>query len=146
MLALRLGMPTAVPGGIYSANSVHRISWEAIDAYPYLVLHQGVAPLGDWGITNDAFEPVLDVYLIVSETEEQEQDAAAAEHLIPAGLEAIKNALRAATFTLSQATLIEFPEIDWGPLLDVNAILLGKNVPVLGGKLSARFTCGETAS
>jgi hypothetical protein len=146
MTALRVGMPTAVPGGLYTSQALARTSWEVPTAYPYLVLHQGVAPAGDWGITNDAFEPVVDVYLIVAETVAQEQDPDSAENQIHEGLEAIKNAMRAATFTNSQASLLEVSEIDWGPLLDVNAILLGKNVPVLGGRISFRFTLGETAS
>lgn len=146
MAAVASSVPTAVPNGIYSAAELARISWEVPDGYPYVVVHQGAAPEGDWGITNDAFEPLLDFYVIVADTQAQGADPAAALNTIPAHLEAIKNALRAASFASSQGTLLSFPEIDWGPLLDVNAILLGKNVPVLGGKLSARFTCGETAS
>lgn len=146
MAALATALPAAVPNGIYSAQELARISWEVPEGYPYLVLHQGAAPVADWGIANDAFEPVLDIYLIVAETLEQGADPAAALNTISASLEAIKNGLRDATFALSQATLLEFPEIDWGPLLDVNALLLAKNVPVIGGRLSARFTCGETSS
>jgi hypothetical protein len=146
MAAIATALPAAVPNGIYSSQETARMSWEIPDGYPYVIVHQGPAPAGDWGLTNDAFEPLLDIYLIVSETEAQGQDPVAAINTIPASLETIKNGLRAATFTNSQATLLEFPEIDWGPLLDVNAILLGKNVPVLGGKLACLFTCGETAS
>lgn len=116
------------------------------EEYPYLVLHHGLTPSGDWGITNDAFEPTLDVYVIIAETELQEQDADAAEHLIFEHLMAIKDAMRDATFATSQASLLEISEIDAGPLLDVNTIFLGKNVPVLGGRIAFRFTLGETAS
>lgn len=102
-------------------------------------------PLADWGITNDAFEPIVQFHYITAETQAQGADPLAAANVLRSKLEALKNGLRAASFTNSQATLLDFPQMDFSGLNAVNLILLAKNVPVGGGSLAARFSLGERA-
>ena len=134
-----------VPNGIFLYQEIARVSWEVPDGYPYAVLHMRAASTGEWGLGNVAFEPVIEFHYITSETEAQGADPLAALNIIPAKLEALKSALYDAAHTDSQATLLEIEEIDWSGTSAVNSILLGKNVPVGGGMLAARYVCGESA-
>lgn len=143
MTAIAGAYAAAIPNGIYTSQATARMSWESVPGYPYVVVHMDEMPDGEWGITNDAFEPPVDVYVIVAETEAQDQDPTAAENRIPAALEAIKNGMRAYPFTT--ATLLRIEQMHFGPRLDVNEVVLGKNVPVLGGRIRFRFTLGETS-
>ena len=144
--AMGAAVPAVVPNGIFMFREISRISWEVPAGYPYIVLHRPRAPAADWGIANDAFEPQVQVHYIAAETLEQGDDPASAENVTTAALEAIKNGVRAATFPLSQATLLEVSEIDFSGANAVNLILLAKNVPASGGMISFRFTLGETSS
>jgi hypothetical protein len=139
-------LPETVANGIYAFEEIARISWEVPPAMPYLVWMLAGAPEGDWGLANDAFEPVVQFHYLLAETEAQGADPLASRNVIRARLEALKNGLRAATFANSQAILLGFPMVDFSGLNAVNFILLGKNVPAGGGMLAARFTLGETAS
>lgn len=139
-------LPEVLPNRIWSYEEIARTSWDIPDGYPYLVWIIGAAPMADWGITNDAFEPVVIFHYISAETQAQGADPLAAANVIRAKLEALKNGLRAASFANSQATLLDFPQMDFSGLNAVNLILLAKNVPVGGGSLAARFSLGESAS
>ena len=118
--------------GIFEYDQVARMVWEDLET-PYAVMDIASMDAADWGIGNEAYEVTVAYHYITRES----------MSVVRAKIEALKNALWAATFTTSQATLLETGQ-DWSGANPMNQIFLAKNIPFRGGILVGRFVLGET--
>lgn len=106
---------------------------------PFCVVMRGRAQSADWGMANLSYERAFDI-LLCYEWADPEIDA------MEMRLERLKSALFVADYSASGATLLSEPEIDTTPENPANQIILSKNLQLVGGTLSVRYVCGETAS
>lgn len=106
---------------------------------PFAVVIRGRAQSADWGIGNLAYERQFDV-LLCYDWQDSEIDT------MEERLEQLKSALFVADYSGSGATLLSEPEIDITAENPANAIILSKNLQLVGGTLSLRYVCGETAT
>lgn len=121
---------------ILEVHQSERRSWETI-TLPFAVLVVGAADEGQWGVTNIAYECPIAVWYFSKYSE-------AALALVRTKLEALKSALIPAVYAASSATPLEV-SIDFSTTNEANQIALTKNVPLIGGAVTIRYVCGETA-
>lgn len=128
-------VPVNGGAGLYELNEIMRISWEEPEEFRYAVWEIGSMELGEWGLVNVVYEPVITIYYLAT--------LSTGLASVRTKLEALKSALYARTYT--GATLLDVESIDWSVGLGSNAVFLQKNVDFISGSLSARFAAGETA-
>jgi len=108
-------------------------------ALPFAVMARGKAESADWGIANLAYERSISI-LYVCAWDDSDID------VVETRLELLKSALFAASYPLSGATLLSEPELDVTAENPANQIVLSKNLQIMGGTLTVRYVCGETAT
>jgi hypothetical protein len=123
---------------VLTAAQANRRSYETIGR-PFAIVMVSNAEEGDWGLANAAWEVRIDFHYI--RTLDAAQTCYAA---VQNKLEALKSALFAASYATSGATLLTV-EIDFSSHHFANELFEAKNAPLVGGRLSANFVCGETA-
>jgi hypothetical protein len=104
---------------------------------PFAIVDRGRAEDADWGLANISFEREFQAMYCMG-WDDADID------LIEQKVEALKNAMLAATFSSSQATLLTVEE-DCSAENPANLIALGQNFQLIGGTLFCRFAFGETA-
>lgn len=58
-------------------------------------------------------------------------------------LQTLRDAIGADPFSLSQVWDEPYPTVSWSLALDINRLLRGKKLPLLGGRVSCRLLTGE---
>jgi hypothetical protein len=106
---------------------------------PFAVMARGRSESADWGIGNLAYERTIGI-LYVCAWDDSDID------VVEQKLELLKSALFTASYAGSGATLLSEPELDVTPENPANGIILSKNLQIMGGTLTMRYVCGETAT
>ena len=127
--------PEVIPNGIWELDQIVRRAF-VFRGFPYAVIDTPRMVPADWGITNEAYQVLVETHYIA--LEEGTPGTPTGLSVLKVKLPLLANRLLRAAFR-NGVTLLTEPEIDWSGTHPANVFFYEKDQPFRGGVVGAPF-------